>query len=82
MKARKNMSEKGKGPAERMVALIRGINVGPAKWVPMAELRALVEDLGCRDVRVCASRIEYFGSCSADFGRYAILDGMASSARR
>lgn len=35
----------------RQVALIRGINVGRAKRVAMAELRALVEGLGYRDVR-------------------------------
>jgi uncharacterized protein (DUF1697 family) len=35
----------------RHVALIRGINVGRAKRVAMADLRALVEDLGYRDVR-------------------------------
>jgi uncharacterized protein (DUF1697 family) len=35
----------------RQVALIRGINVGRAKRVAMADLRALVEDLGYRDVR-------------------------------
>lgn len=33
------------------VALIRGINVGRAKRIAMADLRALVEDLGYRDVR-------------------------------
>lgn len=33
------------------VALLRGINVGKAKRVAMADLRALVEDLGYRDVR-------------------------------
>jgi uncharacterized protein (DUF1697 family) len=33
------------------VALIRGINVGHAKRVGMADLRALVEDLGYRGVR-------------------------------
>ncbi|MDB5310278.1 MAG: hypothetical protein JWO38_4480 [Gemmataceae bacterium] len=37
--------------AGRQVALIRGINVGRAKRVAMADLRALVEDLGYRDVR-------------------------------
>lgn len=37
--------------AERMVALLRGINVGKAKRVGMADLRALVEGLGFRDVR-------------------------------
>lgn len=35
----------------RYVALIRGINVGRAKRVAMADLRALVEALGYRDVR-------------------------------
>jgi uncharacterized protein (DUF1697 family) len=33
------------------VALIRGINVGRAKRVAMADLRKLVEGLGARDVR-------------------------------
>src|SRR5204862_6684845 len=35
----------------RYVALIRGINVGRAKRVAMADLRALVEDLGYGEVR-------------------------------
>ena len=37
--------------AGRLVALIRGINVGRAKRVAMADLRTLVEKLGYRDVR-------------------------------
>ena len=37
--------------AGRQVALIRGINVGRAKRVAMADLRVLVEGLGYRDVR-------------------------------
>jgi uncharacterized protein (DUF1697 family) len=37
--------------AGRLVALLRGINVGRAKRVAMADLRALVTDLGYRDVR-------------------------------
>jgi uncharacterized protein (DUF1697 family) len=37
--------------AGRQIALIRGINVGRAKRVAMADLRAVVEDLGYRDVR-------------------------------
>ncbi|MGE3275139.1 MAG: DUF1697 domain-containing protein [Vicinamibacterales bacterium] len=36
---------------ERQVALLRGINVGKAKRVAMADLRALVEGLGYTDVR-------------------------------
>ncbi len=34
-----------------LVALIRGINVGPSKRVAMADLRALVEELSCSEVR-------------------------------
>ena len=37
--------------AQRFVALLRGINVGRAKRVAMADLRALIESLGYRDVR-------------------------------
>jgi uncharacterized protein (DUF1697 family) len=33
------------------IALLRGINVGRAKRVPMADLRALVEGLGFSNVR-------------------------------
>lgn len=35
---------------ERYVALLRGVNVGGAKKIAMAELRTLVEDLGFTDV--------------------------------
>jgi uncharacterized protein (DUF1697 family) len=37
--------------ADRYVALLRGINVGTAKRVAMAELRVLVEELGYGEVR-------------------------------
>ncbi len=37
--------------AGKYVALLRGINVGRAKRVSMADLKALVEGLGYRDVR-------------------------------
>src|SRR5262245_45343411 len=37
--------------SSRHVALLRGVNVGSAKRVAMADLRALVEDLGFRNVR-------------------------------
>jgi uncharacterized protein (DUF1697 family) len=36
--------------AGRQAALLRGVNVGPAKRVAMADLRALVEGLGYADV--------------------------------
>lgn len=32
------------------IALLRGINVGKAKRIAMADLRALLEELGCTDV--------------------------------
>jgi uncharacterized protein (DUF1697 family) len=34
----------------RYVALLRGVNLGPRNRVPMAELRALLEELGHEDV--------------------------------
>ncbi|MGZ4199720.1 MAG: DUF1697 domain-containing protein [Thermoleophilia bacterium] len=37
--------------SDRQVALLRGVNVGQAKRVAMADLRALVEGLGYGDVR-------------------------------
>ena len=37
--------------AEAYLALVRGINVGGKNKVPMAELRACLEELGCRHVR-------------------------------
>ncbi len=37
--------------AERMIALLRGINVGKAKRVAMADLRRLLSDLGYTDIK-------------------------------
>lgn len=37
--------------SKRYIALLRGINVGRAKRVAMADLRKLIGDLGYRDVR-------------------------------
>ena len=37
--------------SQRYIALIRGINVGRAKRVAMADLRKLIDDLGYTDVR-------------------------------
>lgn len=37
--------------SQRYIALIRGINVGRAKRVAMADLRKLIEELGYRDVK-------------------------------
>src|SRR5438034_11226167 len=45
------MSKSASTRAQRRIALLRGINVGRAKRVAMADLRALVESLGYVDVR-------------------------------
>lgn len=34
----------------KQIALVRGINVGKAKRIAMADFRALLEELGCREV--------------------------------
>ena len=39
------------GDTSRFVALFRGINVGRAKRIAMADLRALLESLGCTNVK-------------------------------
>ena len=39
------------GDTTRFVALLRGINVGRAKRIAMADLRALLESLGCTNVK-------------------------------
>src|SRR5690606_717827 len=36
---------------QRQIALFRGINVGKAKRIAMADLRSLLEELGFTDVR-------------------------------
>jgi uncharacterized protein (DUF1697 family) len=48
---------------DRRVALIRGINVGTAKRVGMAELRALVEGLGYGDVSTLLNSGNVIFSC-------------------
>ena len=47
------------------VALLRGINVGPSKRVAMADLRTLVEELGCADVRTLLNSGNVVFSCPA-----------------
>ena len=41
----------GRHLTREYIALLRGINVGGARVLPMAELRELVAGLGCSDVR-------------------------------
>ena len=45
------MSNRTKGPTKDLVALLRGINVGGNKKVPMADLRTLAAGLGWQRVR-------------------------------
>ncbi|RZU23934.1 DUF1697 domain-containing protein [Streptomyces sp. BK239] len=58
-------------------ALLRGINVGGARKVPMADLRALMEDLGHDDVRT------YLQSGQAVFSNaHGDEDGLAAQLAR
>lgn len=57
--------------ATRHVALLRGINVGRAKRVAMADLRGLVEGLGYGDARTLLNSGNVVFSASAAAGRMA-----------
>jgi uncharacterized protein (DUF1697 family) len=48
---RRTFDERRNDMAGRLVALLRGVNVGRAKRVEMAKLRVLVSDLGYADVK-------------------------------
>lgn len=58
----------------RHVALLRAVNVGSARKVPMAELRATFEGLGARDVRtyIQSGNVVYTGALDADAVRAAL----------
>ena len=59
--------------AGRYVALLRGINVGTANRVAMADLRVLVEDLGYSDVRTLLnSGNVVFSAAKAEPGKAAL----------
>ena len=51
----------------RYVALLRGINVGGQRKVPMAELRSVAEDLGLADVRtlIASGNLAFSGTGAA-----------------
>jgi uncharacterized protein (DUF1697 family) len=57
------------GRRQRFVALLRGINVGGNKRVPMSELRILATKLGCADVTT------YSAPAAAAAGIAAQLEG-------
>jgi uncharacterized protein (DUF1697 family) len=53
---------------KRMVAVLRGVNnIGATKRIAMADLRALVEGLGCRDVRTLLNSGNVVFSAPADW---------------
>jgi len=67
---------------DRYVALLRGINVGRAKRVAMADLRSMVEDQGGRDVRTLLnSGNVVFAAPGASPGEWAARIAGALNAR-
>lgn len=61
----------------RYVALFRGINVGKAKRIAMADLRALLESLGCANVRT----LQNSGNAVFD-ARVAVAATLAATVER
>jgi uncharacterized protein (DUF1697 family) len=51
MKAGAAIEREASGMTKVYLALLRGINVGGKNKVPMAELKACFEELGCENVR-------------------------------
>ncbi len=65
---------------DRYAAFIRGINVGRAKRVPMAELRALIANLGCTEVSTLLNSgnvVFSIGDSTADGLSRAIEEAMS-----
>jgi uncharacterized protein (DUF1697 family) len=64
-----------------MVALLRGINVGKAKRVAMADLRMMVTDLGYDDVVTLlnSGNVVFRGTGTATTAAKRIADGLAQS---
>ncbi len=64
------------------IALLRGINVGGKRVLPMKELVAILEDLGCRNARTyIQSGNVVFRSMEGDVARLAGEIGAAIAAR-
>ncbi len=63
--------------ADRCVALLRGINVGTAKRIAMADLRELVEGLGYSDVRTLLNSGNVVFSAGAGAGAGSARDAGA-----
>lgn len=64
--------------SQRYIALLRGVNVGRAKRIAMADLRKLVESLGYTDVRslLNSGNIVFDASVTADEAAAAIDDAL------
>ncbi len=56
------MAKRKRNETTRYALLLRGVNVGAKNTLPMAELRAMLETIGCTDVRT------YVQSGNAVFG--------------
>jgi uncharacterized protein (DUF1697 family) len=65
----------------RYVALLRGINVGKAKRVPMPGLRAALEEAGYRDVRTLLVSGNVVLTPPDDDGRERIAQDVAKAVR-
>ncbi len=65
--------------SQRMVALLRGINVGKAKRVAMADLRAMVADLGYDDVATLLSGNVVFTGSGTSHAAARIAAGLAGT---
>jgi uncharacterized protein (DUF1697 family) len=71
---------------ERQIALLRGINVGRAKRVSMADLRTLFEELGYRDVKTLlqSGNVVFTGKVGASTAlriEKAIVESLGVSSR-
>jgi len=68
---------------ETYIALFRGINVGGTGSLPMKELAAILQGLGCRDVRTfIQSGNAVFASATQDAARLAAAMGAEIKQRR
>lgn len=64
--------------SQRYIALLRGVNVGRAKRIAMADLRKLVESLGYTDVRslLNSGNVVFNAAVTADEAAAAIDDAL------
>jgi uncharacterized protein (DUF1697 family) len=62
-----------------LIALLRGVNVGGNKKVPMAELREIVTEVGCQDVRsyIQSGNLVFSARLAPAAAEVAIEEGIA-----